>query len=532
MADNSSYAMQEILQEVKSGNVKSQLQLNKLKHKVAASFQLQKMPSNAELIQIASPQERKLFQGVLSRKPTRILSGVTVIAIMTKPYDCVGKCIYCPSSLVEGKKTPKSYTGLEPSTMRGLMFNFNPYKIVENRLQQYREVNNYSPKLELILQGGTFTALPYSHQKYFIKRCYDAVLERNTGSLKEAKLLCEHSKNRVVGLTIETRPDWCGKKEINRMLDLGTTRVELGVQNPDDHTYKMNVRGHTVNDVVNATQLLKDSCFKVAYHLMPGMYGSSYENDLENFKKVFSQQEFMPDMIKIYPCLVMPNTPLYRLWKQGKFEPLSTEMAAEMVAELKRFIPRHVRIMRIQRDIPTTVISGGVKNSNLRQIVEQKRIEKGIKCNCIRCREAGLKSYHSGKEFPTENAKLLREDYAASNGNEIFLSFEETSNDALFGFCRLRIPDNPFRKEITGKTGLIRELHIYSKALELSENPGNNEMQHRGFGKALIKEAERIAEEEFGCNKMAIISGLGVKEYYRKQLGYEKEGPYVSKALR
>ena len=531
MQDNTATALQEILEEVKAGKAKDHLQLNSLKHKIAGKFRLSKMPSTAQLIQIASPKEKKDFQRVLSRKPTRILSGVTVIAIMTKPFDCVGKCIYCPSSLVEGKKTPKSYTGLEPSTMRGLMFNFNPYKIVENRLQQYNEVNIYSPKLELILQGGTFTALPYPHQKYFVKRCYDAVLKQNTNSLEEAKLLCEHSEKRVVGLTIETRPDWCGKKEINRMLNLGATRVELGVQNPDDRTYKMNVRGHTVKDVVTATQLLKDSCFKIAYHLMPGMYGSSYEADLENFKKIFSQQEFMPDMIKLYPCLVMPKTPLYELWKQGKFEPLSTEKAAGMIAELKKFVPRHVRIMRIQRDIPTTVISGGVKNSNLRQMVEQKMAEKGIKCNCIRCREAGLKSYHSGEKLSTENAKLVRENYKASNGNEIFLSFEDTSKNALFGFCRLRVPSNPFRKEITTKTGLIRELHIYSKALELSENPGNNEMQHRGFGKALIKEAERIAKQEFGCNKMLIIAGLGVKEYYRKQLGYQNDGPFVSRAL-
>jgi len=495
------------MDDIKAGKVTNQLQLNRAKHRVAGKFSLRKMPSNSELIQIASPSEKKKFQGVLSRKPTRMLSGVTVVAIMTKPYDCVGKCIYCPSSLVEGRKTPKSYTGLEPSTMRGLMFNFNPYDIVRNRLQQYHDINSYSPKLELILQGGTFTALPLSHQRYFVKRCYDAVLGTTTGGLTEAKLLCESSHNRVVGLTIETRPDWCGKKEINRMLNFGTTRVELGVQNPDDETYRLNVRGHTVKDVADATQLLKDSCFKVAYHLMPGMYGSNPEKDLENFRKIFSEQEFMPDMIKIYPCLVMPGTPLYKLWQQGRFEPLATESAADLIAELKRY-------------------------SNLRQLVEQKMHEKGISCNCIRCREAGIKSYREGKGISPETAKLLRTDYAASNGHEIFLSFEDEASNTLFGFCRLRIPGSPFRKEITKRTGLIRELHVYSKALRLSEQAAGNEFQHRGFGKALVREAERIAAEEFGCTKSVVIAGIGVKEYYRKNLGYANDGVYVSKGLR
>ncbi len=522
-------AIEEILSEIRNGKVSSTKQLNKLRHAVSRRYSLKKMPSNAELISVASVAERKKFHSVLNVKPTRSLSGVTVVAVMTKPADCIGKCIFCPSSLVPGKKTPKSYTGREPSTMRSMMFNFNPFLVVQNRLEQYHATNNFSDKIELILQGGTFPAMPFSHQKYFVKRCFDAILEKNTSSLAEAKSLLESSPNRLVGLTIETRPDWSGKKEINRMLSLGTTRVELGVQVPDDEVYKKNVRGHLVKEVVESTRLLKDSCFKIAYHLMPGLYGSSPQNDLEKFKEVFSNPDFRPDMLKIYPCLVIKGTPLYNLWQQGKFEPILTEEAAELIAEFKRFVPKYVRIMRIQRDIPSTFVDGGVKKTNLRQLVSEKLKEKNLKCQCIRCREAGLNSFE--KDISFEEPSLCRLDYEASKGQEVFLSFEDKTNDLLYGFCRLRIPGNPFRKEISKTTGLIRELHVYSRALSLGEKPFSEDFQHKGLGKAMILEAEKIAKEEFGCKKMVIISGIGVKEYYRKNFAYQNDGPFVSKAV-
>jgi len=351
-----SQAVLELLKDVKSGKISSIEKLNKAKNAVSKKYSLDNVPSSVEIILKATKREKEKFKHVLNKKPTRSLSGVNVIAIMTKPYDCVGKCIYCPTSLVPGVKTPKSYTGKEPSTMRGIMFNFNPYKIVENRLQQFRDTNNESSKLELILQGGTFTELSFAHQKYFVKRCYDGVLKKTTRSLNEAKKLCEKSPKRVVGLTIETRPDWCMKPEINRMLKLGTTRVELGVQIPDDYVYKKINRGHTVKDVTISTQLLKDSCFKICYHLMPGLLGSDYKNDIEKFKKIFSQNEFKPDMLKIYPTLVIEKTPLHSLWKKGLFEPMTTDKAAQLIAEFKKFVPKYVRIMRIQRDIPSNMV--------------------------------------------------------------------------------------------------------------------------------------------------------------------------------
>ncbi|MDO8634052.1 MAG: tRNA uridine(34) 5-carboxymethylaminomethyl modification radical SAM/GNAT enzyme Elp3 [archaeon] len=519
-----------ILEEIRSGKLSTQSELNSFRLKVSRDFSLSSLPSNAEIISLASSADRKKFRGLLSIKPTRRSSGVTVVAVMTKPAGCVGKCIFCPSSLVPGKKTPKSYTGREPSTMRSMMFNYNPYLVVQNRLEQYIAANNFSPKIELILQGGTFTAEPWHRQKYFVKRCYDAVLGFTAKNFLEAKKLLESSSRRVVGLTIETRPDWCMEKEINRMLFLGATRVELGVQVLDDGVYKKNVRGHLVKDVVKSTCLLRDSAFKVCYHLMPGLYGSTPEIDLDSFRQVFSGPDFRPDMVKIYPCLVIKGTPLYRLWAQGKFEPLCTEEAADMIVELKKAIPPYVRIMRIQRDIPSTLVDGGVKKTNLRQIVEEKMKKKGLKCRCIRCREAGLNALRGNFSF--SEPELCRLDYEAGGGREVFLSFEDKKNDLLYSFCRFRVPHAPFRKEITAKTGLVRELHVYSTALALGETPGESDFQHKGLGTRLVKEAERMAIEEFNLEKMVIISGLGVREFYQKKLGYKPDGAYMSKNLK
>lgn len=529
-SENKSSAVQELLQKVKNGSITDFSSFHKAKLSSAKKFHLSRMPSNSDIAAIASVDERKAFKNILSIKPVRSLSGVSVVAVMTPPAGCVGTCIYCPVSLVEGM-TPKSYTGKEPSTMRSLMFNYNPYKIVENRLHQYDEINKPASKIEIIFQGGTFPAESFVHQKYFVKRCIDAVNEKTSKNLSQAKLLAESSEKRIVGITFETRPDQCSKLQINRMLNLGGTRVEMGVQIPSDEVYKKIARGHLVKDVVQATQRLKDSAFKVCYHLMPGLYGSSPKHDIEKLQEVFSNKDFMPDMVKIYPCLVIEKTPLYELWKKGKFFPYDTEQASEVISEIKRVIPKWVRVMRIQRDIPADVIAAGVKNSNLREFVEKKMHEKGIECNCIRCREAGLKSHKLKKQIDFSKVKLLREDYDASNGKEIFLSFEEPEFNALIGFARLRIPFNPFRKEIDSKTALIRELHVFGEALRIGDNALQKDTQHKGFGKKLMQEAERIALEEFDIKKLTVIAGLGVRDYYRSKLGYFNDGVFVSKFL-
>jgi elongator complex protein 3 len=510
---------EELIELVSSGKISSKEELNKFKLKLARKHKLEFFPSNPDIIFFAKKKDKKLAE-LFSIKPSRSLSGIVSVAIMPKPFPCPGKCIYCPSSLVDSP-TPKSYTGREPSTMRAIANDFDAVKQIRNRIEQLKRTGHSTEKIELIIMGGTFPAFPLNYQKSFMIDCFNAVNKTKSFSLEKAKKEAELAENRFIGITFETRPDFCGKKEINNMLSFGGTRVELGVQTLNDKIYEKIQRNHKVSDVINATSLLRDSSFKFVYHLMPGLPGSTPKEDLNVFRKVFSDSDFKPDMLKIYPCLVIKNTLLYELWKKKEFEPYSSFKAAKLIAKMKRIVPKWVRIMRIQRDIPSTVVSAGVKHTNLRQLIEKEMQEKKWKCNCIRCREIGRAKE---KSFVPE---LLVEKYEASKGQEFFISFED--KNSLYGFCRLRFPFNPFRKEITAKTALIRELHVYSKALALSKIPGEKEFQHKGFGKQLLAEAERIALNE-GFNKMAVISGVGAKEYYWN-LGYKNDGCFVSKNL-
>ncbi|MFH1545447.1 MAG: tRNA uridine(34) 5-carboxymethylaminomethyl modification radical SAM/GNAT enzyme Elp3 [archaeon] len=515
----------EIINAINEGRIASPEQLNKFKLKLAKKFALSSLPSNPTILSYARHRNKKLLE-LLSIKPVRSLSGIAVVSIMPKPFKCPGECIYCPSGW-KGIQTPKSYTGKEPATMRALSNEFDAEKQIHNRIEQLETIGKSTEKIELIVMGGTFPASPLSHQKKFMLECFNAVNRKKTSSLEKAKKMAETSRNRLIGITFETRPDYCRKKEINRMLSFGGTRVELGVQNIDDFIYKKINRGHTVKDVIESTSLLKDSAFKVAYHLMPGLPFSNKKKDLKMFKEIFSNPSFKPDMLKIYPCLVIEGTKLHDKWKKKEFTPLSTKKAAELIAEAKTFFPKWMRVMRIQRDIPSTIVSAGVKHTNLRQLVKEKTREKGIKCNCIRCREIGHKKINPSK---LKEPRILVEEYEASNGHEFFISMEDVKNDLLYGFCRLRIPFKPFRKEISPRSALIRELHVYSQALPLGKKPSSLEFQHRGFGRRLLEKAEELSKEEFNYNKLTVISGIGAKPYYRA-LNYYNDGFYLSKSL-
>lgn len=523
--DLRSYSLR-VIRAIENGGIENKRELNLFKIRLCSDTCLKAMPTNPDILSFAKKPSKKLLR-LLSIKPVRSLSGVSPIAVMVKPHKCPGKCIYCPSGL--RIETPKSYTGEEPASMRALTFNFDPFKQTDNRIKQLEAIGHTVRKIELILMGGTFLSTKPSYQEWFVKSCLDAITSTNSKSLENAKANAEKSRRRVIGITFETRPDICRKKEINRMLLMGGTRAELGVQIPSNRVYRKIKRGHTVKDVVDSTQLLKDSAFKVCYHIMPGLFGSTAKQDLKLFRSVFQEQQFKPDMLKIYPTLVIEGTELYKLWQQGQFKPLTTAEAAELISELKRYLPKWVRIMRIQRDIPATFISAGVDKSNLRQLVQKRIEEKGIGCKCIRCREAGLESHKKKIDIDFESMKMLREDYNASKGEEVFIS-AETQPDLLLGFCRLRLPYKPFRKEITDKSALIRGLHVYGKALPLGKKE-QKAVQHKGIGKMLLEKAERIAAEEFDKNKIVIISGLGVREYYRKNFGYRNDGPYLSKKL-
>ena len=514
-----------MLRDISGGAISSHKDLNLRGFYWSKHFGLKEMPSYPEILaRLKRPSKKAL--SLLSIKPTRSLSGVQAIAVMLPPFPCPGKCTYCPSSF-KGKKAPKSYTGFEPSTLRAQRLGFDSFKIVSNRIAQLDATGNAAQKIELIFQGSSFTAMPKKKQESVVKGALDAVIGKKTKEIYSAKLVAERSKRRVVGITFETRPDLCSEKEISRMLSLGGTRVELGVQNPDNSIYCAVSRGHTVDDVISSTQLLKDSAFKVLYHLMPGLPGSSYKTDLDNFRRVFSDPAFRPDMVKFYPCLVIKGTKLYDEWKKGNFEPMDEEKAVKLLSELKPDLPKWVRVMRVNRDIPSTIISAGIKKTNLRQLVEEELSSHGKRCNCIRCREAGLQS-RTGSEDDISKAHLRTEFYDASGGEEAFISFE--SKNSLFGFVRLRKPCQPFLKEIAPSTALVRELHVFGKGLALGERSAESP-QHRGIGKLLMKEAEAVAKGRFSADKMVVISGLGVKEYYIKNFRYKKEGPFVSKKL-
>lgn len=493
--------------------------LDKLKREACTAFQLPEFQKNTEILK-AFPKEKldsKMLL-ILKRKPMRTLSGVAPIAVMVKPEgSCRWNCIYCPYT----GKAPKSYTGSEPAALRARDNNFNPFKQIRSRLKQF-EINGHdASKCDVIVMGGTFLAMDQEYKSAFVKDLYDALNGKKSRTLEKAKEVNEKARHRMVGLTIETRPDVCGRREIDEMLGYGATKVELGVQHPSDQIYKKINRGHTVQDVIDSTQLLKDSAFKVAYHLMPGLPGSSPRKDIAMFSKIFSDERFRPDMLKIYPTLVIPGTRLYKMMVEEGYQPYSSETAAEIIANAYKYIPKYVRVMRIQRDIPAHLIASGVKKSNLREMVERKAHEIGIKIREIRYSESGL----SGKSI--HNPSLHRLDYQSSGGKEIFLSIEDESNGALAAFLRLRVPSKPYRVEINKDTALVRELHVYGEETRLGKI-GN--LQHRGFGSALLAEAERISREELDMKKILVISAVGVKPYYYKR-GYVPDGPYVSKAL-
>ncbi len=494
--------------------------LETIKRETSRKFNNASMIKNPELLEFF-PKDKltKEIKTLLLKKPTKTLSGVTPVAVMIKPQNsCKWGCIYCPFTGLAAK----SYTGFEPAALRSRQFNYDSFLQASGRIRQFQGGGHPTDKCEVIVMGGTFLEMDENYKTEFIKGIYDALNGEKCESLKEAVEKNQTAKNRVIGLTIETRPDVC-IPYIDQILEFGATRVELGVQHADDEVYKKTNRGHMVKEVVDSTKALKDSGFKVLYHVMPGLPGTTKEKDIEFVKTLFSDSKFQPDMIKIYPTLVVGGTILSKMEKEGKYTPYSTTEAAEVISEFYRYIPKYVRVMRIQRDIPANKIEEGVKKSNLREFVEQRIREKGIKSNEIRAREVGL----SARKINSKEFELRRIDYDASGGKEIFLSMEN-QDDLLAGFIRLRIPSEKSpRKEIDKDTGLIRELHIYGSEVPINEE---GSVQHVGFGSKLLKEAQRIAKDEFGMKKMIIISGVGVREYYKKH-GYVQIGPYMGKNL-
>ncbi|MFH0875443.1 MAG: tRNA uridine(34) 5-carboxymethylaminomethyl modification radical SAM/GNAT enzyme Elp3 [archaeon] len=559
----------EIIAEIKIAKNISKAKINKLKFRLAGKYNLKEVPTDIEVLLNSNKSDFKLLKNKLMSKPTRTGSGVAVVAIMTSPKECphaktgVGPCLMCPG----GPKSafgniPQSYTGKEPATMRAIRNRYDPYLQVMNRLEQYIAMGQSPQKVELIIMGGTLPSYNKLYKESFIAYAYAALndfsslfykkgeldllkykdffmlpgkvddksrakkLQEKMQDLKKLKkrvLSIELSKNessliKCVGLTIETRPDYGKLMQGNEMLTYGCTRVELGIQATDDEILKFIRRGHSVADSIESTRILKDLGFKINYHMMPGLPLSDEKKDVDMLNEIVSNRDFKPDMLKIYPAMVMNGTALYELWKTGKYTPLTTQKAAEIISEFKRNVPYWMRIMRVQRDIPTNATIAGVDRTNLRQYVTALLKEKGIECKCIRCREP--------KSANINGYKIFIEKYDASRGVEYFISVEDSIRKTIYGFCRMRFPSQLLQKEITNDSALIRELHVYGQAAELGDS---GSVQHRGLGKKLLKKAEEIAKAN-KKNKIVVISGVGVRSYYRK-LGYKKEGPYMVKRL-
>jgi len=423
---------------------------------------------------------------------------------------------------------PQSYTPESPAVLRALNCNYDAKSQVKLRLKVLSEMGHPTDKIELIVMGGTFLAANKDYQYQFIKDCFDALNDAESATLEEAKQLNETADHRCTGLCIETRPDWCRQEEIDRMLEFGTTRVELGVQMLDDKIYRLVRRGHKVADVVAATTSLKEHGFKVHYHWMPGLPGSTPEEDLDLSARLFTDARFKPDGLKIYPTMVVAGTELEKWYHDGRYLPYDNETMIDLVIGIKCLVPRYVRISRMLRDIPAKFIVAGLKDS-LRDIVKQRMTQQDMECKCIRCREYGHRS-RNGWEIG--EPRLARTDYEASGGKEIFLSFED-ERETLFGLLRMRVQAKPIAglgPEKNGNFAVIRELHIYGFEVPLSERQEVT-AQHKGLGKALLREAERIAREEFQVPQMVVLSGVGAKEYYRAEFGYSSQGDYMVKRL-
>jgi len=500
-------------------------EFSKLKHKLAGQLKIPPV-RNSDILRTYRELKKKkqiktnvFLDKQLKKRPIRSLSGVAVVAVLTKPWPCPGKCLYCPLE----KGVPKSYLSGEPAVERAKLLKYNPYEQVKKRIEVLKNNNHPVDKIELIVIGGTWSYLPKKYQTWFIKRCFDGANNSISKDLKTAQKKNETTKHRLIGITLETRPDYINTQELIRMRSLGCTRVEIGVQAIDDQILKLNTRGHKTTETIEATRLLKDAGFKICYHFMPGLYGSSPQKDLTMFKKLFTSQDFQPDMLKIYPCVVTKGSKLYGMYKNKKYKPYTDKQLMTLLIKMKLIVPEYIRINRLIRDIPAYQIQGGSKISNLREFIQKRMKKENKTCSCIRCREI------KNEPINIKNIKLKKQKYNASQGQEIFLSFKDVKQNKIAAFLRLRLPkENNQTLPGLKNAAIIRELHTYGQLVEIKKT-NKKAVQHLGLGKKLMAEAEKIAKEQ-GYKKIAVISGIGVRNYYR-HLGYRLKNTYLFKNL-
>lgn len=528
-------ASRELVEQLLRKEITTEQELNAAKKAVSVRYKLSLLLSNSRILAEAKDDEKEAVLHLLQLKPVRTLSGVAVIAAMTSPAPCPhGLCVPCPGGPSSKFNSPQSYMGAEPAARRAFENNFDPYKQVGSRLRQLSEIGHPIEKAELIVMGGTYTSRTLCYQEWFVKRAIEAMNDfystqwregKGYVSLEDVQSANESARIRNVGITIETRPDWTEVEHIDTILGLGATKVEIGVQSTYDFILAGIQRGHTVKKSVEANTRLRDCGLKVGFHMMPGLPGSTNESDLYMFRTLFEDERFKPDYLKIYPTLVTEGTQLHGMWELGNYEPLEVEEAVEMFAKVKSILPKWVRLQRIQRDIPAYQVLAGIRKSDIRELSKRRLLEMGGKCRCIRCREVGHRKLPANEPL---NIELTAEKYEACGGLEHFISFEDAQRDILIGFIRLRFPHAPHRQELTG-AALVRELHVYGSMVAPGESAGATQWQHRGYGEELLSQAEETARCA-GYGKVAVISGIGVRDYYRK-FGYGREGPYMTKRI-
>lgn len=480
------------------------------------------VPSNVAWIESLQPDERARYDGQVRRKPTRTLSGVAIVAIMTSPARCPhGRCTYCPGGVEYG--TPQSYTGEEPSAMRGAQFGYDARRITEHRISTLDTIGHPTSKVEAIVMGGTFTSRPVSYQEGVFRGVFDGLNGRSAESLEQAHLFNETAAHRCVSLTVETRPDWCDQRTIPFLLRSGVTRVEIGVECLRDEVLTDIGRAHGVASVREATQAAKDAGLKVCYHLMLGLPGMDESRDIADFRQLFDSPQYRPDMVKIYPTLVLAGTQLYEEWRAGRYQPYDTATAVRALAAIKSHVPPWVRIQRIQRDIPARLIAAGVREGNVRELARDALRTAGGCCRCLRCREVGRRASPPPEEFELQETR-----YDASGATEVFLAYEEPRTDTVAAFLRLRLPTEG--SDGTLGSPVIRELKTLGPevAVGAAARPGAS-YQHRGFGRRLLDRADEIVQQE-GFARVLVTSAVGTRPYYRR-LGYERSGAHMAKPI-
>ncbi|KAE9421289.1 hypothetical protein Angca_004952 [Angiostrongylus cantonensis] len=510
--------------------------LNRLKCVIAQKYGLTSQPKLVDII-AGVPNE---FKGVLlpklKAKPVRTASGIAVVAVMSKPHRCPhinftgNVCVYCPGGPdSDFEYSTQSYTGYEPTSMRAIRARYDPYLQTRGRITQLMQLGHSIDKVEFIVMGGTFMSLPDDYRDYFIRNLHDALSGHTSNNVKEAVAYSERSKIKCIGITIETRPDYCMPRHLNDMLLYGCTRLEIGVQSTYEDVARDTNRGHTVKAVCETFRMSKDTGYKVVIHMMPDLPNVGLERDIEQFVELFENPDFRPDGLKLYPTLVIRGTGLYELWRTGRYKSYPPSVLVDLIARILSIIPPWTRVYRVQRDIPMPLVSSGVEHGNLREHALARMKQLGLACRDVRTREVGIQEIHN--KIRPYDVELIRRDYVANGGWETFLSYEDPDQDILIGLLRLRkISDKAHRSELKGRTSVVRELHVYGCVVSVSDRDPSK-FQHQGFGQLLMEEAARIAYFEHKSEKIVVISGVGTRDYYRK-LGYVLDGPYMSKVLR